>query len=222
MFDMGAEYYCYGSDVTCSYPANGKFTDKQKLIYNIVFKSSRAVMAHVKPGVTWTDMHCLAMRVIVEELKAVGFLQGDIEELISHGVGYLFMPHGVGHCLGVDVHDVGGFPEGAVRSSTPGLDKLRCVRVLEENMVLTIEPGIYFNGSILEPALKNPEISRFLNRAMIEDFLDFGGLRFADDIVVTSDGMELMSGVPRTVEEIEALMAKGRSLPDQFPDPEEP
>ncbi|EDO49339.1 predicted protein [Nematostella vectensis] len=219
LFDMGGEYYCYGADITCSYPANGKFTDKQKLIYNIVLKSSRAVMAQVKPGVSWPDMHRLSVRVILEELTAAGFLRGEVDEMVKHHIGYLFMPHGLGHFMGIDVHDVGGYPEGVERSSLPGLRSLRCGRVLEQNMVLTIEPGIYFIRPVLEPAFTNPEISHFFNREMIEDFLDFGGVRIEDDIVVTSDGMELMTCVPRTVEEIEALMAQGRDLPSQFPVP---
>ncbi|KAK3744473.1 hypothetical protein QZH41_012875 [Actinostola sp. cb2023] len=216
LFDMGGEYYCYGSDITCSYPANGKFTEKQRQIYDAVLKSSRAVMAAVKPGVSWPDMHRLSNRINLEELKKLGILRGDVDDMIKHHIGGLFMPHGLGHFMGIDVHDVGGYPEGIERINEPGLRSLRTGRILEENQVLTIEPGIYFIQSVLEPALSNPDISRFFNRELIEQYWNFGGVRIEDDIIVTADGMELMTCVPRTCEEIEAVMAEGSSLPPQF------
>ncbi|KFM60988.1 Xaa-Pro dipeptidase, partial [Stegodyphus mimosarum] len=111
LFDMGCEYYCYASDITCSFPANGKFNAKQKLIYEAVYKSSRAVMAAVKPGVSWVDMHKLANKVHLEELKAGGLLKGDVNDMLKVNLGAVFMPHGLGHFMGCDVHDVGGYIE---------------------------------------------------------------------------------------------------------------
>lgn len=208
LFDMGAEYYCYSSDITCSFPANGKFTEDQKMIYNAVYAASRAVMKTVKPGVSWVEMHKLADRIHLQELKKGGLLKGDVEEMMAARVGALFMPHGLGHFMGLDVHDVGGYPEGGPsRPTEPGLKSLRTARVLAAGMVLTIEPGIYFIECLLDNALKDPKLSKFLVPEAIERFRNFGGVRIEDDIVVTSDGMELLTQVPRTVEEIEKLMA---------------
>lgn len=216
LFDMGGEYYCYSSDITCSFPANGKFTEDQRKIYEAVYKASRAVMAAVKPGVKWADMHRLAERVQLECLRDMGLLQGDVDEMMKLRLGAVFMPHGLGHFMGLDVHDVGGYPEGTERINEPGLRSLRTTRVLEESMVLTIEPGLYFIDATLNPALENPETARFFNQEMLQRFRNFGGVRIEDDIVVTSDGMELMTCVPRTVHEIEALMAEGANLPPHF------
>jgi len=217
LFDMGGEYYCYTSDITCSFPANGKFTEDQRMIYEAVYKASRAVMAAVKPGVKWADMHRLADRVQLECLRDAGLLHGEVDDMIKLHLGAVFMPHGLGHLMGLDVHDVGGYPEGTERIDEPGLRSLRTTRVLEESMVLTIEPGIYFIDATLNPALENPETARFFNQEMLQRFRNFGGVRIEDDIVVTSDGMELMTCVPRTVHEIETLMAEGADLPPQFP-----
>ncbi|MEE6500499.1 hypothetical protein FKM82_003808, partial [Ascaphus truei] len=111
LFDMGGEYYCYGSDITCSFPATGKFTPDQKDIYEAVLKSSRAVMKALKPGVAWPDMHRLADRVHLEELTKIGILRGNVDDMMKVHLGAVFMPHGLGHFLGIDVHDVGGYPE---------------------------------------------------------------------------------------------------------------
>lgn len=218
LFDMGGEYYCYASDITCSFPANGKFTEKQRTIYEAVLKKSRTVMDAVKPGVSWLDMHLLAEKTQLEELKKAGLLKGDVEEMMKVRLGAVFMPHGLGHFMGLDVHDVGGYLEGhPARHNEPGLRSLRTARILEERMVLTIEPGIYFIDALLDQALNNPEQAEFLVAEEIEKYRNFGGVRIEDDIAVTSDGMELLTCVPRTVEEIETVMAEGQKLPSEFP-----
>ncbi|OQV21481.1 Xaa-Pro dipeptidase [Hypsibius exemplaris] len=109
LFDMGAEYYCYGSDITCTFPASGKFSPDQKIVYEAVLKANRNVIAAMKPGVGWVDMHVLAERTILEEFKKHGLLTGDVDEMVEARLGAVFMPHGLGHFMGVDVHDVGGF-----------------------------------------------------------------------------------------------------------------
>uniref|UniRef100_A0A8C1NRK1 Xaa-Pro dipeptidase n=1 Tax=Cyprinus carpio TaxID=7962 RepID=A0A8C1NRK1_CYPCA len=206
LFDMGGEYYCYSSDITCSFPANGKFTADQRAIYEAVLKSSRAVMAAIKPGVKWTDMHRLADRVHLEELLKIGILCGSVEEMLKVHLGSVFMPHGLGHLLGIDVHDVGGYPEGIERIDEPGLKSLRMGRVVQERMVLTVEPGIYFINHLLDQALNSPAQCGFINNDVLTRFRGFGGVRIEDDIAVTADGVELLTCVPRTVEEIEAFM----------------
>ncbi|XP_063048977.1 xaa-Pro dipeptidase [Engraulis encrasicolus] len=207
LFDMGGEYYCYSSDITCSFPANGKFTADQKAIYEAVLKSSRAVFNAIKPGVKWTDMHRLADRVHLEELVKVGLLKGDVDEMMKVHLGSVFMPHGLGHLLGIDVHDVGGYPEGIERIQESGLRSLRMGRLVQERMVLTVEPGIYFINHLLDQALANPAQSCFLVNDVLARFRGFGGVRIEDDIAVTSTGMELLTCVPRTVQEIEDFMA---------------
>lgn len=144
LFDMGGEYYCYGSDITTTFPSNGKFSDKQKIMYETVLKANRAVLEAVKPGVSWLDMHKLADLVILQEFSKHGLLKGSIDEMMKHRVSAVFFPHGLGHFLGIDTHDVGGYPEGLERDTQAGLKSLRTVRKMEKGMVVTIEPGVYF------------------------------------------------------------------------------
>ncbi|GLD71389.1 xaa-Pro dipeptidase, partial [Lates japonicus] len=143
LFDMGGEYYCYSSDITSSFPANGKFTPDQRAIYEAVLKSSRAVMAAIRPGVKWTDMHRLADWVHLEELVKIGILNGSVEDMMKVHLGSVFMPHGLGHLLGIDVHDVGGYPEGVECINEPGLISLLMGRLVQERLGLTVEPCIY-------------------------------------------------------------------------------
>ena len=142
---MGGNYCGYAADITCSFPVNGKFTDKQKLIYNAVLDARNAVINAGKPGVKWTDMHLLANKVMLQAMKDGGLLCGDVDSMINVGLHEIFQPHGLGHLLGLDVHDAGGYlPGNPERSDQPGLRRLRTARILEAGMVLTIEPGCYF------------------------------------------------------------------------------
>jgi Xaa-Pro dipeptidase len=211
VFDMGAEYCCYTADVTTTFPANGKFSDDQKLIYNAVLRSNQAVQKSAKPGVSWVDMHLLSQRVILEHLKAGGLLTGDVDEMMKANLGAIFMPHGLGHFMGIDVHDVHGYPPGTERIDKPSLRNLRTTRTLKAGMVITVEPGCYFIDVLLDEALKNPEHSKFLVAPAIARFRNFGGVRIEDDVLITNDGVENLSIVPREIHEIEALMAKARA-----------
>eukprot|EP00124_Ichthyophonus_hoferi_P005878 Ihof_evm1s1015 gene=Ihof_evmTU1s1015 len=177
LFDMGCEYHGYASDITCSFPANGKFNPQQKIVYNAVLKANKAVMSTLKEGVLWPDMHRLAERVLLEELKASGLLKGDVDKMMEAFLGNLFMPHGLGHLMGLDVHDVGGYPHDVTRSCEPGLKSLRCGRMLKAGMVITIEPGCYFIRPLLLPALEDPIKSQFLVKEKILEYMDFGGVR---------------------------------------------
>lgn len=209
LFDMGANYFGYCADITCSFPANGKFTDDQKLVYNAVLASNLAVQQNAKPGVNWVDMHLLANRVMLEKLKEGNLLKGDVEEMIKAGLNYVFQPHGLGHLIGLDVHDVGGYLDHCPpRPSQPGPNRLRFARNLEENMYITIEPGCYFIKPLLEAAYNDPLQSKFIVKENMNRFWKFGGVRIEDDCLVTKDGIENFSIVPRTVEEIEAWMAQ--------------
>lgn len=146
---MGANYFGYAADITCSFPANGKFTAEQKMIYEAVLAANLAVMNTAKPGTSWADMHKLANITLLEELKKGGLLKGDVNEMFEAGLAAIFQPHGLGHFLGLDVHDVGGYIEGhPQRPELRGLNRLRTARLLEKNMVLTIEPGCYFINTV--------------------------------------------------------------------------
>ncbi|KAM7059477.1 xaa-Pro dipeptidase isoform 1-T1 [Molossus nigricans] len=241
LFDMGGEYYCFSSDITCSFPANGKFTEDQKAVYEAVLRSSRAVMSAMKPGVWWPDLHRLADRVHLEGLARIGILSGSVDAMVQAHLGAVFMPHGLGHFLGIDVHDVGGYPEvsvdtsapvawlwavaepgapqGVERIDEPGLRSLRTARHLEPGMVLTVEPGIYFIDHLLDEALADPARACFFNLEVLQRFRGFGGVRIEEDVVVTDSGTELLTCVPRTVEDIEACMAGCDKAFTSFPGP---
>lgn len=148
--DQGHSLHHYCSDVTTSFPVNGKFTQKQRDIYSLVLKANRAVFEQLKPGINWTDMHLLAERVILAGLKDLGCLNGDVDEMQSKRIGFLFQPHGLGHFIGLDVHDVGGYLSNTPKRNTlPGLKNLRTARTMEAGMLITIEPGCYFRDFLL-------------------------------------------------------------------------
>lgn len=197
---MGANYFGYAADITCTFPANGKFTPDQKLIYEAVLKANLAVASAAKPGVSWVAMHLLANRTLLEELKAGGLLKGNVDEMVTAGLGGIFQPHGLGHLLGLDVHDVGGYLRGnPERPNTPrGVEKLRTARVLQARLVLTIEPGCYFVDPLLDEALADPILSKFLVPEAIARFRGFGGVRIEDDVLITDTGVENLTKVPRT------------------------
>ncbi|KJH53225.1 peptidase, M24 family [Dictyocaulus viviparus] len=210
LLDMGPEYNCYASDITTSFPANGKFSDKQKLIYNAVLDANQSVFKAAKPGVRWTDMHILAEKVILTHLKEAGLVTGDVNEMVDARLGAVFMPHGLGHFIGLDVHDCGGYLGDALpRSMLPGLKSLRTTRTLQERMVITIEPGCYFIDTLLNAALENPNQSKYLVKSEVEKYRGQGGVRIEDDVIIWSNGNENMSDLPRTVEEIEDFMKNG-------------
>ncbi|KAF2899127.1 hypothetical protein ILUMI_07048 [Ignelater luminosus] len=218
LFDMGGIYFGYGTDITCSFPANGKFTSDQKMIYEAVLKANLAVANEAKPGVTWPCMHLLACRVLLSALKDGGLLRGDVSEMVTAGVGGVFQPHGLGHLIGLECHDVGGYlPGNPVRLTEPkGLEKLRTARTLQKGMVVTIEPGCYFVDVVLDKALRDDVLSKFLIPEAIERFRGFGGVRIEDVVVITDTGIKNLTVVPRTVEEIENWMAKETEANSEF------
>ena len=216
---MGCEYFGYASDITCSYPSSGKFNEQQTIVYNAVLDANLAVKSALKPKVSWVEMHILAERTILDRLQKAGLLTGDLNEMVENRLGATFMPHGLGHFIGIDTHDVGGYLEGhPKRSDKPGLKSLRTARVIEERMCITIEPGCYFIKALIEKAFIDEKLSKYLVKDEIMKFINIGGVRIEDDVYVTSDGIELLSKVPRTIEEIENLMEKGKKEVDvHFP-----
>ena len=210
LMDMGTMAAGYVSDVTSTIPVNGKFTTKQKNIYDIVLSANLQVQNNAKPGVSWTDMHLLAERIIIEGLQNLGLLSQNynVDEMLNDRVAYYFMPHGLGHLMGLETHDVGGYLSFTpARSKEKGLDCLRTARYLEPNMVLSDEPGIYFIPYLLEKAFKDEKVSKYFVVDKIKEYYDFGGVRIEDDILITEDGcVNLTEGLPRTTKEIEDAM----------------
>ncbi|KAJ7973732.1 xaa-Pro dipeptidase [Quillaja saponaria] len=215
LLDMGAEYHFYGSDITCSFPVNGKFTSDQCLIYQAVLDAHDAVIAALRPGVSWVDMHKLAEKVILESLKKGCIVVGNVDDMIAEHLGAVFMSHGLGHFLGIDTHDPGGYLKGLERQKEPGLRALRTVRELQEGMVITVEPGCYFIDALLDPAMKSSETSRFFNHEAIGRFRGFGGVRIESDVLVTANGCNNLTKCPREIWEIEEVMAGGPWLPEK-------
>ncbi len=206
LMDAGFECQGYAADYTRTFPANGKFTQIQASIYNTVLAGMQAVLDAIEPGVKMEDLHLLAARTMMEGLKKLDIVRGDIDELMKENIFALFFPHGLGHFLGLDTHDVGGYPKGVDRIDRPGIKFLRARRDLQPGMVITVEPGIYFVPAVLEPALEDPKTKKYLNSEKVRSLLNFGGVRIEDNIAVTATGYENLTNVPKKIEEIEALM----------------
>lgn len=207
LFDMGGEYHCYASDLTCSFPANGKFSDDQRMVYEAVLAAQWAVMDSLKPGVNYLQMQEVSYRTSLTKLTEGGLLTGDVEGMMAVNLGATFMPHGLGHFIGLDTHDVGGYPDGTSRSKEDGYKSLRTVRELKENMTLTVEPGVYFVDHLLDAALADPAKAAFINADVLARFRGWGGVRIEDVVRITADGIENFTWCPRTVEDIEAVYA---------------
>jgi Xaa-Pro dipeptidase len=199
--DMGSEYHVYTSDVTCSYPANGKFTDDQKTVYNAVWAAVLAVENAIRPGVPYTEIHRLAERTMLEKMTEAGLFVGNIDDMVRENLCNYFMPHGLGHLLGLDVHDVGGYEPGKDRIQQPGLSSLRCGRELKEGMVVTVEPGFYFNDWKRTELEEFPEKLALVNVEVLDRMWKVGGIRIEDDVLVMKDGCRVLNNVPRTVRE---------------------
>jgi Xaa-Pro dipeptidase len=212
LLDMGAEYHCYTADVTVTFPTSGKFSEEQKIIYEAVWKAVLAVETIIRPGVDYRDMHRLSQRVILEELlRTTRIFNGGIEELVQHNICSYFYPHGLGHSLGLDVHDVGGYLPGQAKDKADlSIKGLRLGRELKENMVLTVEPGFYFIDYLIRELESDPVKSKLINFDELSKYRNVGGVRIEDNVVITKTGCRVLSDVPRTVKEIESVMSGKR------------
>jgi len=207
LLDMGGEYRGYATDLTRTYPVNGKFTQDQRAVYTAVLEAQRAVLGAMRPGVMWPDMHQLAEKVILSHLLKMGVLNGSLEEVTAAHMGAVFMPHGLGHFFGLWTHDVGGYgPSHPERSKELGVCYLRTSRALKAGMCITVEPGCYFNQPVLNKARQNEQQRKYLNEEVLERFKDFGGVRLEDDVVVTEEGIENWSIMPTDIDDIEAVI----------------
>ena len=204
----------YASDITRSVPVGGKFTSRQKDIYNIVLKALQDSITSIRPGEAYKDIHLQAAAVIAGGLKELGIMKGDIQEAVSNGAHALFFPHGLGHMLGLDVHDMEdlgenyvGYDKEIIRSDQFGLAFLRLGRRLQENFVLTVEPGIYFIPPLIDKWKSDKLFTDFIDYEKVESYRDFGGIRIEDDVLVTAAGSRILgTPVPQTVSEIEEIM----------------
>ncbi|KAJ3154156.1 hypothetical protein HDU86_004698 [Geranomyces michiganensis] len=208
LVDAGCEVDNYAADITRTFPVNGKYEGDFKTTYEITLAMQNAVLAALKPGVKWEDMHRLAERVAAEGLLKAGLVKGDVAALLEHHIPAIFFPHGLGHSLGLDVHDVGGYPKDVPRIAEPGIKYLRMRRTLAAGMVVTVEPGIYFVDPILDAALADPNTAKFLNADVVERFRKgVGGVRIEDDVVITKTGIENLTGfIPKEIADVEKVM----------------
>lgn len=212
VMDSGAESPLhYASDMTRTYPVSGKFTPLQKDIYSIVLDANVTAIEMMKPGVLFRDVHLRAAQVIAEGMKKLGFMKGDTRDAVAAGAHALFFPHGLGHALGLDVHDMEGLGENYVgytdeikRSKQFGLAYLRFARALEPGHVMTIEPGIYFMPELIALWKSEKKHAEFINYDRVEQTIGFGGIRIEDDVLVTKSGHRILGKpIPKTVEDVE-------------------
>ena len=216
--DAGAEslgYYC--SDNTRVTPVSGRFTQRQREIYTIVEACHDLVLQKARPGMKWLDMHLDVCRLMTDLLKEVGLMKGDTEEAVQAGAHAMFMPHGLGHMMGMDVHDMEGlgqvyvgFDEEVRPSEQFGLNCLRCGRRLQPGFVMTDEPGIYFIPHLIDLWRSRGLHTQFINYPLLETYKDFGGIRIEDDILITTDGNRVLGAdiIPYHPDDVEAFIAK--------------
>ncbi|MEM1218417.1 MAG: aminopeptidase P family protein [Bacteroidota bacterium] len=205
----------YASDITRTGPVDPTFTTKQKEIYQIVLDAEVQAIEQCRPGIPYAEMHQLASRVIAQGLTDLGLMQGDPVEAVAAGAHALFFPHGLGHMIGLDVHDMEdlgedlvGYDEQVKRSEQFGTAYLRLGRELQEGFVLTVEPGIYFIPTLIEQWRAEQKHAEFINYQKLESYLDFGGIRIEDNVLITREGQRVLGPpIPKTIQEIETLRA---------------
>ena len=210
------EHYC--SDHTRTTPVSGRFTQKQREIYDIVVDCHDLALTMAKPGVRYWDVHFGVCRLMTERLKELGLMRGDTEEAVRAGAHALFLPHGLGHMMGMDVHDMEGLGQiyvGFDEETRPnltqfGTNALRMGRRLQEGFVVTDEPGIYFIPQLIDLWRKEGTNAEFLCFDKIEQYKDFGGIRIEDDVLVTADGCRFLGKerIPYHAKEVEEFLAK--------------
>ena len=214
--DAGAETinnYC--SDFTRTVPVSGRFTSRQKDIYNIVVACHDHAIDFARPGQTWKEVHINVCKVLAQGLKDLGLMKGNVDEAVAAGAHALFMPHGLGHMMGLDVHDMEGLGQVYVGyddetrpSDQFGLASLRMGRRLQEGFVITDEPGCYFIPALIDKWRAEKKFTDFLNYDIIETYKDFGGIRLEDDVLITANGSRFLGQkhIPLTVDEVENIM----------------
>jgi Xaa-Pro aminopeptidase len=218
LVDAGSESPLhYATDHTRTIPVGGKFTTMQREIYQIVLDANNAVSEAIAPGMPYRDIHFVAARTIVEGLKSIGLMKGDVEQALAEGAHALFFPHGIGHMLGLDVHDMEdyndtlvGYDDEIKRSTQFGLRSLRLGRRLQPGFVITNEPGIYFIPALIDLWKSQDRLTDFINYDKLKPYYTFGGIRLEDDVLVTRTGGRLLGNrIPITIDDVEAMVQSG-------------
>ena len=215
--DAGCELDDYCSDHTRTMPVNGRFSQRQLEIYSIVEACHDYVLEVAKPGVKYADVHFAICRLMTERLKELGLMKGDTDEAVAAGAHAMFLPHGLGHMMGMDVHDMEGLGQiyvGFDEETRPNLEQfgtncLRMGRRLQEGFVITDEPGIYFIPTLIDEWKASGHCKEFLNFDKLETYKDFGGIRIEDDLLITKDGCRFLGSkrIPYHPKDVEAFMA---------------
>jgi Xaa-Pro aminopeptidase len=212
--DCGAENSMhYAADITRTFPVSGRFTSQQREVYEIVLRAQTEAIDSIKPGIKNLDIHLKAVTVITEGLKNLGLMKGDISESVKAGAHALFMPHGLGHMMGLDVHDMEnlgedlvGYDQEVKRSDQFGLAYLRLGKKLQPGYVLTVEPGIYFIPELIRNWQKQKKYDQYIDYDRIGDYFEFGGIRIEDDVLVTEEGHRVLGQpIPKTVNDVERM-----------------
>lgn len=217
LVDAGAESPMhYATDHTRTIPVGGVFSEKQKGIYQVVLDAQMKAIELAKPGIFYRNVHMASALVIAEGLKALGLMKGDMAKAVELGAHALFFPHGLGHMMGLDVHDMEdlgenlvGYDEEVKRSDIFGTAYLRMGRKLQQGFVITVEPGIYFIPALIDLWKEENRFGEFINYDKVEEYRDFGGIRIEDSILITGQGCRVLGKpIPKTVKEIEEFMKK--------------
>jgi Xaa-Pro aminopeptidase len=212
--DAGAETNMhYASDITRTTPVGGKFSSQQKEIYEIVLKANTEAIKAAKPGISNRDLHFMACRIIASEMKELGLMKGDVDAAVSAGAHTLFMPHGLGHMMGLDVHDMEslgenyiGYNDEVKRSDQFGTAFLRFALPFKPGHVFTVEPGCYFIPELINLWKAEGKFKDFINYSKLDSFLSIGGIRIEDDVLITEKGHKVLGKpIPKTVKEVEAI-----------------
>jgi len=206
----------YASDITRTFPVTGKFTQKQKEIYAVLLHAQLKAIEAITPGVEYRDVHILTCRQIAGGLNSLGLMKGDVNEAVVAGAHALFMPHGLGHMIGLDVHDMEdlgedyvGYTDTIRRSRQFGTSHLRLARTLEPGFVVTVEPGIYFIPALIDQWKAEGKFENFIDYKQIEKYRDFGGIRIEDNVLVLDDGRRVLGKpIAKTVAEVETLSSQ--------------
>jgi Xaa-Pro aminopeptidase len=209
--DVGSETpEGWAADVTRTWPVTGRFTEPQRAIYDVVLRAQSAAIAAVRPGVRYLDVHRVAGRTLLAGLIELGILRGDLDDLYARGAHALFFPHGIGHLLGLDVHDMedlgdrAGYQAERKRSENFGDRYLRLDRDLEPGMLVTIEPGFYRIPYLLERPEEVLDVEDALDRKELERYAGVRGIRIEDDVLVTADGCEVLTAaIPKQADAVE-------------------
>jgi len=203
----------YASDITRTFPVGGKFNDRQKEIYSIVLKAQINAVESVRPGIEYREIHTSTARSITVDLIDLGLMKGNADDAVAAGAHAWFNPAGLGHMLGLDVHDMEdlgedyvGYTDTIQRNPQFGINRLRLARKLEPGFVITVEPGIYFMPELIDKWKAEKKFEEYINYAQLEAYRDFGGIRIEDDVLVHDEGQRILGKpIPKSITEIEAL-----------------